>query len=369
MSTVAAEHREGQPIYLYAIVPSGSDGQDALAGTDTSPGSLSTIAVGPYSAVVGSSPAPELKGRSREDLARMLIAHQRVLERFTRMAWVLPVKFGTRMPDEKGIYELLERGRSLFDSTFAELQGCTQLEISVTWDIDAEFADIASEVPVAQLKAQIADSVAGATAARRLALGRLVKQALDRRRAAVATHVSDALRAVAIDTIANPVAADRAVLHLVLLLKTDALGKVDRCLETLDAAYGGRLCFRCVGPMPAANFATLEIEVLEGGEVEHAGRVLGVAPTVSLDEVRSAFHRLARAAHPDAADRSDDSAGTMAALSDAYKVLARYARAREAYPQGGGSAVSDPDIAAPAVLVSIRRPDAESGVGRIATET
>src|SRR5262245_51533159 len=192
MSTVAGEPREGQPIYLYAIVPSGSDGQDGLAGTDTGPGGLSTIAVGPYSAVGGSSPAPELKGRSREDLARLLIAHQKVLERLTRMSWVLPVKFGTRMPDEKGIYELLERGRSLFDSTFAELQGCTQLEISVTWDIDAEFADIASEVPVAQLKAQIADSVAGATAARRLALGRLVKQALDRRRAGVATHVTDA---------------------------------------------------------------------------------------------------------------------------------------------------------------------------------
>ena len=247
------------------------------------------------------------------------------------------------------------------NSAFAELSGCTQLELLVTWNIGAVFADIAVEEPVARIKAQIANSAEGATAARRLALGRLVKQALERRRAAVATHVTDALRAVAIDIIANPVAADHVVLHLVLLLKIDALGEADRCLEALDAAYGGRLCFRCVGPMPPASFATVEIEFLDGGEIERASRILGVARTASRDELRSAYRRLARLAHPDTAHRSDHNAGTMAALTDAYKVLVRPARARETDRPRGGAGVSD--IAARAVLVSIRRQD---GAGRAA---
>src|SRR5262249_42193483 len=178
------------------------------------------------------------------------------------------------------------------DSTFAELKGCTQLEVSVTWDVEAVFADIAGEEAVARLKAQIADNGQAATTAQRLALGRLVKAALERRRAAVATQISPALRAIA-----SPVAADRVVLPPVLLLKIDALGEVDRCLETLDAAYGARLCFRCVGPMPPANFAMLEIERLESAEMERAGRILGVAPTASLDDVRFAYRRLARTAH------------------------------------------------------------------------
>jgi hypothetical protein len=156
-------------------------------------------------------------------------------------------------------------------------------------------------------------------------------------------------------------------LHLVLLLKVDALGEVDRCLETLDAAYGGRLRFRCVGPMPPANFATLEIELLEGDEMARAGSILGVAPTASLDDVRAAYRRLARAAHPDTADRCDGKGATMAALSDAYRMLARYARAREA-DRGGGSRACDPNLATPAVLVSIRRENAMNGTGRIAAE-
>jgi DnaJ-domain-containing protein 1 len=332
MSAGAAERRKGQPLHLYAIVASGQHGQDAPASTDTIADGLSTIVAGPYSAVVGGGPGPDLKGRSREDLGHLLIAHQKVIEQLMRTAPVLPVKFGTWMPDAKGIRELLERGRPLLDSTFAELKGCTQLEVSVTWDVEAVFADIAGEEAVARLKAQIADNGQAATTAQRLALGRLVKAALERRRAAVATQISHALRAVAVDAIASPVAADRVVLHLVLLLKIDALGEVDRCLETLDAAYGARLCFRCVGPMPPANFATLEIERLESAEMERAGRILGVAPTASLDDVRCAYRRLARAAHPDASDRCEGKAGTMAALSDAYRALARYAR-----PRGGST--------------------------------
>src|SRR5262249_15406604 len=145
---------------------------------------LSTIVAGPYSAVVGGGPGPDLKGRSREDLGHLLIAHQKVIEQLMRTAPVLPVKFGTWMPDEKGIRELLERGRPLLDSTFAELKGCTQLEVSVTWDVEAVFADIAGDEAVARLKAQIADNGQAATTAQRLALGRLVKAALERRRAA-----------------------------------------------------------------------------------------------------------------------------------------------------------------------------------------
>src|SRR5262249_60631084 len=105
-------------------------------------------------------------------------------------------------------------------------------------DVVAVCADIAAGEACPRLRGQIAANGKAATTAQRLALGRLVKAALEHRRAAVATQISHALRAVAVDAIASPVAADRVILHLVLLLKIDALGEVDRCLETLDAAYG-----------------------------------------------------------------------------------------------------------------------------------
>jgi hypothetical protein len=367
MSARAAERQAGQPIDLYAIVRSEQDGSDALVGMDAIADGLRTIAAGPYSAVIGGSTGPDLKGRSRTELARLLIVHQKVIEQLMGTAWVLPVKFGTRMPDEKGIRDLLERECPLFDSTFAKLRACTQLEISVTWDLDAVFADIAGEEDVVRVKAQIADDGTAVTTAQRLELGRLVKAALERRRAVVATHVANALRAVAIDAIVSPVTVDHLVLQLVVLVKIDALGEVDHCLEALDAAYGGRLRFRCIGPMPPASFATLEIELLEGDEIERAGRMLGVAPTASLADVRSAYRRLARSAHPDAADNCADNTAMMTALSDAYRLLVRYARAHDA-DRCGDSLVSQFDIDAPAMFVSIRTSEAQSGA-RIGAES
>ena len=158
MSARAAERQAGQPIDLYAIVRSEPGGRDALVSMDAIADGLRMIAAGPYSAVIGGSTGPDLKGRSRTELAGMLIAHQKVIEQLMRTAWVLPVKFGTRMPDENGIRDLLERECPLFDSIFAKLSACTQLEVSVTWDLDAVFADIAGEEDVARLKAQIADN-------------------------------------------------------------------------------------------------------------------------------------------------------------------------------------------------------------------
>src|SRR5262249_59408877 len=100
-------------------------------------------------------------------------------------------------------------------------------EVSVPGEVEVVLADIAGEEAVPGLRPQSADTGQAATTAQRLALGRLVKAALEHRRAAVATQISHALRAVAVDAIASPVAADRVILHLVLLLKIDALGEVD----------------------------------------------------------------------------------------------------------------------------------------------
>ena len=77
-------------------------------------------------------------------------------------------------------------------------------------------------------------------------------------------------------------------------MKTDAVDAVDRCLETLDAEFGGGLSFRCVGPTAPTSFATVEIEFLEADEIAQASRTLEVDLTASPADVRFAYRRLAR---------------------------------------------------------------------------
>ena len=206
----------------------------------------------------------------------------------------------------------------------------------------------------------MAENAGDATPAGRAELGKLVKDALERRRAALAGHLSAALRTVAIDAIVHPVVVDRIVLQVALLVKADAVEAMSRCLETLDAEFGGRLSFRCVGPTAPTSFATVEIEFLEAGEIEQASRILEVDLAASTADVRSAYHRLARRVHPDTAGTRADGGGDMAALTAAYKVLSRYAHAREFARTGDDPLCLDP-TGARAVLVSVRRQDAASG--------
>ena len=360
MSAGQIERRSGDPIYVYAIVPSGQGGQSAIAGMEAIAGRLGTIGEGPFSAVVGGGLAHDLKGRSREELGRLLLVHQQVTEQLIRVASVLPVKFGTQAPDEMGVREALERGRCLFETVFAELEGCTQLEVLITWDLDAVFANIAKEEPIARLKARMAVNAENVTPAERAALGRLVKDVLERRRAAFAGRLSEALRAVAVDAIVHPIVADRIVLHMALLVKSDAVDAVDRCLERLDAEFGSGLSFRCVGPTAPTSFATVEIEFLEADKIEQASRTLEIELTASAADVRFAYHRLARRVHPDTAGAREDGSAAMAALTKAYGLLSRYARAHETERAGNAPLCLD-SAAARAVLVSVRRQDAASG--------
>ncbi|MBV9237058.1 MAG: GvpL/GvpF family gas vesicle protein [Xanthobacteraceae bacterium] len=355
MSATQAE-QSGGPLYLYAIVPSDAHGEATISGVNGFTDRITMIKGNSFSAVVGGSPGGGLKGRSRDELGRLLVAHQAVVEQLMSAGPVLPVKFGTQAPDEIRVQKALEQGHRLFQTAFIELESCTQFVIVVTWDLDAVFADIAAQEPIARLKVRLAANE-GATPAERAAFGKLVKDALEERRAAVASSLLNGLRAVAIDLIINPVTADRTVLDVALLVKTNAGAAVERCLEMLDAEHTGRLRFCCIGPMPPASFATVLIDFLEPDEIERASRILHVEGGVGIEDVRSAYHRLARTIHPDA---TGGSGAEMAALSEAYKIMLRHARARENEPSYGAAL---PDT--PAVLVSIERQESASGSGSI----
>lgn len=333
--------RWNTPIYIYAIVPARPAAGEAFGSTSTT-NSLGTIATGPFAAVVGDGPQTGSLGRSREELAPQLLAHQKAIEQIMRATPLLPVKFGTFAPDETSVRVILERGKTAFEAAFSRLDGCVQMEILVKWDLKTVFAEVAEEDVVARLKRKLELAAGAPNEASRAELGRVVKDALERRRAALATTLLEALRAVAVDAITYPATADQVVLHLVLLMKFDDTTRLDHCLESLDAAYGGQLAFRCVGPFAPYSFATVEVEVVDAAALAHARRLLGIGSDASIGQVRAAYRRLAKSIHPDLAGSiAGDSAG-MVALTDAYRILSLNAEADDGRHriEGGDSTAS-----------------------------
>ncbi|MDT8853864.1 GvpL/GvpF family gas vesicle protein [Paracoccaceae bacterium Fryx2] len=331
-------------LYVCAIVAAPESSVALRQCVTDAPGDIRLIGQGGFSAVVMVPTADAIVSRDRQELVRQLLIHQQLVESFMAVAPVLPVKFATLAPDRESVELGLKRGRAQFVAAFDSLSGKTQFEIIVTWDVAAVFAEIANEPSVAALKAELAATAGGAGPEGWEPLGRLVKATLDQRRAETGKVLLDALSQVGVDSVVNPILDDSMILNLALLVASDKADLLDQCLEDLDTAFHGALSFRCVGPLPPHSFATVEITFLEPARIKHACSLLELDSPRSSDEVRYAYHRLARLAHPDATTDQYEGAG-IPVLKDAYRTLLSFVDA-------GGP-----------VVVSVQRQEAATHAG------
>jgi hypothetical protein len=269
-----------------------------------------------------------LQNLDRVAAVRYLSAHQQVLETVMRDYPVLPVKFGTLLPDEDGLHALLRQGDRLFRTTLATYAGKQQLEVLVLWDLQQIFQTIASEEPIATLRTQIAGRSPDETVNERVTLGQLVHAALQQRRSQIGEQVIAQLRSVADDLIINPTMDDRMVVNVALLIDETRQGDLDDALDALDELFGGQFQIRCVGPLPPYSFATLEVQALPFAAVDAARQQLGLAEEVSSAEIKRAYRQLATLAHPDLNPSAEHAVAQMESLTGAYQLLSALAKAQ-----------------------------------------
>ena len=345
-------------IYVYCIIPAADRQHFELAGICPTDPSVRTIIGGHLAAVVGAAPDVDLRALAREDAIHYLLAHQRVVEAVMRKSAALPVKFGTTLPDEGTVVDLLVRGEPVLSPPLSELAQHVQIELIVTWSLDDVLREIAAEDAIIALKEKIAAEPAGSATDLRVELGRLVKAEIDRRREACRAPILAALRPIVADLAQNALMDDRMVANVALLMLETASDAFDRRLAELDAEFDGRLNFRSIGPLPPYSFATVEVTLPSFEAIDRARRTLSLGETAARTEIKSAYHRLIRTVHPDIAAASVD-AGAAATLTDAYRTLMRYAEALPAPTAASAQSGYRFDRGAVdgAILVVVRRQD------------
>jgi hypothetical protein len=190
--------------YVYAIIPTGDQGIFDVAGVDDDRDEVYTIPHRDLAAVVSASPLADYRGLKRNQAVTYLVAHQRVVEAVMQDLPLLPVKFGTVLPDEARVCRLLAQGETLFRTTLERFAGRMQMEVVVLWDLQEVFQEIGQEEPIAQLKAQVAGRPSEETMVQRVAIGQMVQASLEQRRDALRGYLIPTLREVALDLVINP---------------------------------------------------------------------------------------------------------------------------------------------------------------------
>ena len=311
--------------HLHAIIPTGDEVTFDVNGTDGSYGKVYSVPHGDIAAVVSASPLADYRDLEREQAIHHLLNHQSVVETVMRSFPLLPVKFGTTLPDIPDVRLLLAQGESLFRTTLEKFAGLVQLEVVVLWNLSEVLQEVGQEEPIVQFKAQVMARGTEATTTEQIAIGQMVQASLERRRAMLRDHLLSSLRELTLDTAINPLMDDNMVANVALLVDEAGSKALEQRLEALDGEFGGRLHFRCVGPLPPYSFASVEVQMPSFETIDEARNQLGLGETATLDEIKRAYRRLASQLHPDHNPDNPDAGARMTALTQAYDLLTMYA--------------------------------------------
>lgn len=312
--------------HLYAIIPTGEKVTFDVASMDGQFGKVFSVPHGNIAAVVGASPLADYRDLKREQAIHYLMNHQSVVEEVMRSFPVLPVKFGTTLPDIPEVRHLLAQGEDLFRSALENFAGHVQMEVVVLWNLSEILQEIGQEDDIVRFKAEVLARGTEVTPEERMAIGQMVQASVERRRAALRDRILSSLSELAMDTTVNPLMDDNMVANVALLLDEARSKALEQRLEALDAEFGGRLHFRCVGPLPPYSFASVEVEMLSFQAIDEARKQLGLGETATLDEIKGAYRRLASESHPDHNPDNPDAGDRMTALKNAFNLLVVYAK-------------------------------------------
>lgn len=338
---------------LYAIIPTGDNVTFDVSSVD---GEVYSIPYGNIAAVVGTSPLEDYRDLKREQAIHYLVNHQHVVETVMRSFPVLPVKFGTILPDVPDVHLLLAQGDNLFRSALEKFAGLVQLEVVVLWNVSDVLREISQEESVVQFKAQVA-ARGEATDADRIAIGQMVQASLESRRALLWDRLFAVLSESALDIAINPRMDDNMVANVALLVDKAGCKALEERLDALDDEFEGQLHFRCVGPLPPYSFASVEVQKLSFQAIDDARKQLELGDTATIDEIKGAYRRLASRLHPDRNPNEPDVADQMTALKQAYNLLAMYAGSLAPAEENAHGSVCrfDRETVEKTLLIAIRR--------------
>jgi gas vesicle protein GvpL/GvpF/DnaJ-like protein len=352
--------------YLYAVIADEVEIDLDPVGIPDGSGRVTGVCAGGLTAVLTPYTGPPFERLARDDVLRCLVVHQAVIERVMAKCPVLPVKFGTVLESQDAAREALITFRPRLASVFQEISGAVEIDLSASWDLPAMFADIKDEPTIAGLAGVARAEDDPVSLATRIQAGKLVQEALERRRNEYRHRLVGTLGPLVRDMHPHPLPADDIVLNLAVLVDRTRLAEFDDAIDRLASEWEGRINFRYVGPLPPYSFATVVLGAMEPSEIASAVETLGLRPRATQPEVRAAYRQLAATYHPDRNPEDPTAADRFATLGAAYRVLSRYMEGQHAESdREDGSTMYDltPERAGHTLLLEIAEDDSPAVCG------
>ena len=245
--------------YLYCIIPCQEERTFDAVAIGSEDGVVHTVCHKGLAAVVSDSPVKQY-----ESTRRNMMAHEKVLERIMREFTLLPVRFGTIADSAdpvRDIQKLLPARLEEFNRLLREMEGKVELGLKAFWRAEkAVFEEIVTEnADIRKLRKSLSGKPPEAIRFEGIPLGRMVKEALDRKRSQEAAKILLPLRPIAHRVRENDTLVDRAIVNAAFLVDRKREQDFDQAIRGLDRELGNRLALKYVGPVPPYNFVNIVV--------------------------------------------------------------------------------------------------------------
>lgn len=303
-------------LYLYGLIRHDQTIDFGPIGFEN--GVVRAVCCGDFSGIIGLSPREDFRQIPKEEIIRLLLAHQKTLETIMARYFVLPFKFGTTVKDENELLKIVREGEDFLSDLFGKVKDSVEIDVVATWDVRTILQEISEQDPaVIACKEEMAHGRAD-----RVHIGMLLAQALKQRATEWHRHITGGLRNCATASAEHDLLNDEMILNSSFLIEKRGGEKFYHAVDELDLHFKEKLHFKCVGPLPPYSFATITLKRFDPGEVQCAAEVLGLNGTAELTIVKKVYKELSRQCHPDTDPNL--SAGEFEKLNRAYEILVDY---------------------------------------------
>ncbi|OGV96472.1 MAG: gas vesicle synthesis GvpLGvpF [Nitrospinae bacterium RIFCSPLOWO2_02_FULL_39_110] len=247
--------KEGK--YIYCIIGTKQERNFGPIGIGGRGDDILTIGYNDLSMVVNNHPMAKFVV-DRENM----LTHQRVIEEVMKeFDSVLPVRFGTIASDADEIRNLLDRRYREFKGALKDMDHKVELGVKGIWinmkNIFKEIEDKNKEIK--SLKEKIQNDSGKKNIQAKMEVGKMVQEALAKKKGKEAENIVDALRRTAFDHKLNKTVGDEMFMNAAFLVDKGREKEFDNIMDDLSNEYKDRIKFMYAGPLPVFNFVNIVI--------------------------------------------------------------------------------------------------------------
>jgi hypothetical protein len=249
--------------YIYCIIETKIERNFGPIGIGGRGDEVSTISYRDLGMVISNSPMTQYV-ISRENL----LAHEKIVEEVMKESTVLPVRFCTIASNPDEIRNLLDRRHREFKILLRDMDHKIELGIKGLWkNMEVIFKEITEENrEIKKLKDNLQKSKGRkaifstrAFLEAKMEVGKLVEEALKRKKEKETEKIVEALRRTAFDHKLNKTIGDEMFINAAFLVDRGWEKEFDNIMDDLNEEHKNRIKFMYAGPLPPYNFVNITI--------------------------------------------------------------------------------------------------------------